>query len=117
MSRHGPSSAVGRFDKELLGVSNLVVGATIGPESLAWEKRERRPFDLNSLRGQVPCPNRCNGGGYDLVGDLSRAVERQRTEAQGILRCRGYVDAGGRRKACDHTLAYRARIQYDARRF
>lgn len=106
-----------RTQDYLLGVADLNVYVTLGPEAGDPQARERRHITKTTLRELVPCPGGCRGGGFELARDVhDRAVSRGRTELDGHLRCRGYVDqANGRRVACGHTLLYRAAIRYDAR--
>lgn len=106
-----------RVSQYLLGVADLNVYSTIGSSQGDQTNRERRHITRSTIRELTECPAGCHGGGFELARDLhDRLFSRSRTEGDGHLRCRGYVDAtGGRRLACDHTLLYRARVAYDAR--
>jgi hypothetical protein len=95
----------------LPGVSQIALQMLVGPPGKRAVKQET--FTMMDLPVFIRCPARCRDGGFDLVEDLyERVVSKNREEAQGIMRCRGYQDAGGRRKACNFALAYGVRVTY-----
>lgn len=99
------------------GVGELNVYATVGSPTTPPDARERRHVPLRHLKPVLPCTPGCKGGGFELAFHLWETMfERQRTDATGQVRCRGYRDlAGGRRQACDHTMIFRAIVKYDPR--
>lgn len=105
----------GNAARFLGGVGTLDVYATIGTAA-SPATLQRRHLTRTTLPEIVPCEGGCHGGGFELASDLQdRLISRMRSEGDGMVRCRGYREKGGRRQACDHALVYRAKLVFDGR--